>query len=363
MKRLFFALAAALLLASVSVSAQNTVITTHFEGERITGVDASYLFHVSLVKSSRSKAVVEVSNEIAKYVNISRDAAGIVAVGLRDISNKDSRELERLFNNEKLKVRLTLYLPTLNTIRLSGVTSIDTNDSFNGDNLDIHLSGNSGIRGKLNVSSVRAKVQCSGLSKIENLILDETTDLVALLSGNTGASIEAPKAAYSKLGLSGISSLRIKGVGTQGNWSVGGNSHLIAGEFTVRELNLNMSGVASAGVDVVAAGADLIVSASGNSKVDITARGVGLSKFEVSGVATLKISGNGSRGRWEASGNSRITGEEFALEELTVDASGVSSVRANVSRSLTSDTSGNASVRYSGNPARINSTNDFVRPL
>ncbi len=445
MKRLLIAFAAVLFLAPAAVTAQTTITKTWFEGERITGIDASAHFAVTLVRSAQTRAVVEVSKELEPYVTISRDGDGVVRVGRRNLSNREQREYDqdRKNNRQQQVMRLTLYLPSINTIRLSGFTSLETSDTFTGEGLDVMVSGNSEIVGELNISSTRVKVQCSGFSTAESLTLETTTDLIVLVSGNSEVSIAAPRAEMSKFGVSGFSELSISGAGGKGVWTADGNSKLYAGEFVAKELDLNVSGfsnvravVNAAGADLIAkvsgnseaainasgvrssrietsgfstvridgdggradwtvsgnsklfaegfvvkqltlstsgfsktnsvvnaAGTDLMATVTGNSEAVINARGVGSSRIETASFATVRLDGDGDRGVWTSTGNSRIEAEGFTLKDLTVDASSFSSVRANVSGSLTTKTSGSATVRYRGTPARIISSNESVKPM
>ena len=248
MKNLFLAVAAALLLTPAALSAQSTSSRTYFEGERITGVDASSAFNVVLVKSNQTKAVVEVGSDIESYVNITRSSDGIVSIGMRDMGSREWR----LFSNRPERertMRLTLYLPSLNTIRLSGATDITSNDTFTGENVDIRLSGASDIKGDLSISSERVKLQCSGASDA-SLILPATRDLVVVASGACDVDIAADGLTYSKLGASGASDITIKGDGEGGDWTASGASGIKGEDFVARELTVSASGASSARVNV-----------------------------------------------------------------------------------------------------------------
>ena len=281
MKKILFSLAAMLLLAPAALTAQRTATKTHFAGDRITGVDASSAFDVVLVKSSQTKAVVEVNDFLEDYVQISRSGDGVVTVGMRNMGRSVNREFNNLPEKQR-KMQLTLYLPSINTIRLSGASDIVAEESFSGENVDIQLSGAADIKGRLTISSERVKLQCSGASD---------------------ASLDLP------------------------------------------------------------ATRDLVVVASGASDVDITARGVAYSKLGVSGASDLTIKGNGEKGEWAVSGASEIKGDGFVAKEINVTASGASSARVNVTRTLTTETSGSSSIRYAGKPAHINNLSSSVRPL
>lgn len=278
MKKSLLALVATALFATAA-QAQQTTVQTHFQGERITGVSASYAFEVRLVKSDQTKAVVEVNDFLDRHVEISRNADGVVTVGLRS-DRTISRMLNRLDDDRRV-MRMTLYLPSVNIIRLSGAAELNASEMFTGENVDIQLSGASELE-RLNISSSRVKLQCSGASEA-SVTLTATRDLVLL--------------------------------------------------------------------------------ASGASEVDIRAQGLTYSKLGISGASEVEIKGNGEGGEWTSSGASEIDGDEFAVRDLTVTASGVSSATVNVSGTLTSKASGGSSIRYAGNPARVNNTDRSVRPL
>ncbi len=248
MKKLFFAVAAALLLTPALLSAQRTSTKNYFEGERITGIDASSSFDVVLVKSNRTKAVVEINSALESYVKISRDGSGVVSIGMHNVSDREWRNFNRLPERERT-IRLTLYLPSLNTIRLSGATDITSNDTFTGENVDIQLSGASDIMGDLSISSARVKLQCSGASDA-SLVLPATRDLVVIASGACDVDIAANGLTYSKLGASGASDITIKGDGEGGDWTASGASSIKGDDFVAKELTVNANGASSARVNV-----------------------------------------------------------------------------------------------------------------
>jgi hypothetical protein len=273
MQKIFLTLVAALLLAPAATQAQRTTgyaridTKTHFAGDRITGVAATAAFDVVLVKSDRTRAVVEVSDVIASEVRITRSGDGVVSVGLHEMSGRVQRAFNRLPDREKI-MKLTLYLPTLNTIRLTGATDLYTSDDFPGEDVDIHLSGASEIDEELVLSSRRVKIQCSGASEA-SFVLNSTDDLVVLASGASDIDIYARGVDYSKLSVSGASEVDIDGNGRQGDWTVSGASELDGEEFVMEELIVSASGVSGAKVNVTGT---LSAKASGGSNVRYAGR-------------------------------------------------------------------------------------------
>jgi hypothetical protein len=241
-------LAAALLLTvPAAAQAQQTSTKTHFAGRRITGVDAQD-FDVVLVKSDQPRAMVELAKGLERFLYIERTSEGVVSIDLRFTTEQEMKEFHRLNRGNPTK-RLTLYLPTLNTIRLQGRCELTSRDSFSGVDLDIMLANHARVNGDLKVSSEWVKVQISGSSRVENLVLNTTAQLTVVGSSLAHATIAAPKAAYSKLNMTS-GSLQISGVGEEGNWSAGGSARLIADEFIVKNLTIDAYGSSSARVNV-----------------------------------------------------------------------------------------------------------------
>jgi hypothetical protein len=247
MKKLFLTLAAAALLLPATLVAQRISTKTHFEGERITGVEASSAFDVVLVKSLQTKAVVEIDSQLASYVRISRGGDGIVSVGMRDVPNRLWRDFNRLPEKDRV-IRLTLHLPALATVRLSGASDLSASDTFGGESVDIQLSGASDIKGTLSLSSPKVKLQCSGASDA-NVHLVGTKELTVVASGACDLSIDARGLEYSKIGASGASDITLVGDGVKGDWTASGASEIRADKFALRDLSINVGGASSARVN------------------------------------------------------------------------------------------------------------------
>jgi hypothetical protein len=247
MKKFFAILAAAALLVPAAAAAQRTTTKTHFEGERITGVEASSAFDVVLVKSLQTKAVVEINSDLESYVRITRDSDGVISVGTRDVPGSLWRAFNRLSDKERT-MRLTLYLPSLETVRLSGASDISTTDTFASESVDIQLSGASDIKGTLVLSSPKVKLQCSGASD-GILQLDATRELTVVASGASDVTIHAKSLEYSKIGASGASDVTLTGTGTQGDWTASGASSIKAEKFAARDISINVGGASSARVN------------------------------------------------------------------------------------------------------------------
>jgi hypothetical protein len=357
MKR-FFLLLAVLGLAAAPLSAQQELVRlTRYEGERITGVSTSSFFRVELVQSEQTKAVVEIDAEWESYLRFSLSDEGIVTVGLRNLSRAEQREFNRL-QQERRDPTLTLYLPQIGSIHLSGASRLNASGSFTGDNASIRLSGASSLQG-LDVTGSSPRVNCDGGSRA-SLALHAVGELTVTAGGAARVELRAGGVTSSKIDVSGGAVLEVEGIEGPGVWKATGAGRIAADPCTLSGLILDADGGSTVRTSVSAG--ELTVTADGAARVELRAEGVTFSKISASGGSSVRIAGSGEAGDWRTGGAARITGEEFALRQLTVDASGGSSVRANVSENLTTRTSSTASVRYRGQP-RLQNTTDTVRPL
>jgi hypothetical protein len=261
MKKIISILAAAAMLPALA-AAQRTTTKVYFEGEAITGIEASSAFDVVLIKSLRTKAVVDIDNNLAPYVEISRGGDGIVHIELDDVPNRLWREFNRLPAKDRVQ-KLTLHLPSLTTVRMSGAADLTSTDIFPGENVDIQLSGACDIKGALAVSSEKVKIQCSGASDGQ-LILDKTRELTVVASGACDLTISARGLDYSKIGASGASDITLTGDGGQGEWTASGASEIHAERFAARDVSINVNGASSARVN---ASNNLTTKTSGASSV------------------------------------------------------------------------------------------------
>lgn len=286
MKKLIWILAASLLFSPACLLAGENIRDVRYENESITGVSASAAFQVELIQSDRTKAVLEIDEELQPYLRFSRDESGVVSVGVgalwNRMSKREQREFSRIMRIDRT-MKLTLYLPHVNAIQLSGTSRLTASDAFSGDSINIRLSGSSSLP-ELEISGATLKMECSGSS---------TASLTVHLSD------------------------------------------------------------------------DLQVSASGSTHVNLTAFGISNSILSAFSNATLTIKGDGDQGNWRSGGAARIIGDDFVLKKLSVTTLGTSSVHANVTESLTTQSGGSSSVRYRGAPSHIQSSfgGSSVQPI
>lgn len=197
MKRRIFLTALVLCLLSAAATAygqQRLVRLTRYEGSRITGVDVSSAFDVTLVPSDQTKVVAELNEELEDRLRLTLGADGIVRCAL---------ELTRPVRNAVLK--LTVYLPELTYLQASGPVKIQGAGPFGGDEASLKMSEGASLRNfeftgtqlKIDlteVASVKARSSASvvslNVSQAANLEMDLTEN--QFVGGNirsTGAVI------------------------------------------------------------------------------------------------------------------------------------------------------------------------------
>ena len=194
MKR-FYTILACLLALPAILSAEEVVRLTRYEGQAISGVSASDMFNVELVKSDQTKAIVEIDSELEEYLRFELKSGGIISVDLNIPSHK-RRQLERSFGDRSWNSRtinLTLYLPEITYIKLEDMAKLKTEDSFSTNHIEIKVSDMGKVHGiTLNVSTADVKAEDMGV-----VTLALTADQVTLKADDmakiniTGESREA----------------------------------------------------------------------------------------------------------------------------------------------------------------------------
>lgn len=121
-------------------------------------------------------------------------------------------------------------------------------------------------------------------------------------------------------------------------------------EITMPSLTYaEFSGAANATVRGFSGNQNFGLLLSGASKADVDVQATRAS-LRLSGASNLDLRGNFQRIEADASGASRLEAFSAPAEEGDVEASGASSIRLNVSRSLKAVATGASSVVYRGNP-------------
>jgi hypothetical protein len=156
--------------------------------------------------------------------------------------------------------------------------------------------------------------------------------------------------------------------------SVGGSGDLIGETKIITDnIDLNVSGSGNMKVEVEASGdMESDVSGSGNielegkcknfnsdvsgsGKVIMSLTASGDAEFGVSGSGKIEASGSASRVKTSISGSGKVLAGDLETNSCEVRITGSGDVEINVKNELDANITGSGSVRYKGNPSKINS--------
>ncbi len=233
--------------------------TTHFAGETITGVETTGPIKVVLVKSAATKVVVAPS-ELSQYIRLDRKSDGVVRVDLDDVPDQVWR---RANQGRKDVLMVAIYLPQLQTVRLSGASLLESNDVFASPSVDVMIAGASKVDDLDLSGSKNVKFQTSGASSID-LRVDGVESLILMIAGASKVDVDAKGVGYSKIAVAGTSKVEIEGSSRRSEVSVAGVSWFMGEDFAVEDMTLSVDGVSNARVKV---SDELSVSAVGMSNV------------------------------------------------------------------------------------------------
>lgn len=181
MKKLYPVLIAAFLLVPLSLSAKEVVRLTRYAGETITGVNASHMFQVTLVKSNEARAVVEVDPDIEQFLRFERNSDGVVRVDMQ-VPRMEERRFQRNLDNfwKGKTLKLTLYLPEIESIRLSSMATLTTDDTFTGKNVNIRVESMGKLR-NLDLRADSLDIRCEDMGSA--IVTAQLSKLTARASG------------------------------------------------------------------------------------------------------------------------------------------------------------------------------------
>ena len=156
--------------------------------------------------------------------------------------------------------------------------------------------------------------------------------------------------------------------------NVGGSGDLIGEtKIVTGDIDLNVSGSGNMKVEVEASGdMESDVSGSGNidlrgkcesfssdvsgsGRVMLTLNASGNADFGVSGSGKIEARGNASKVKASISGSGRVLAADLETNSCEVRITGSGDVEINVKNELDANITGSGSVRYKGNPSKVNS--------
>lgn len=156
--------------------------------------------------------------------------------------------------------------------------------------------------------------------------------------------------------------------------NVGGSGDIIGEtKITTKDINLNVSGSGNMKVEVEASGElESDVSGSGNidlkgtcssfnsdvsgsGRVNVSLRASGDAEFGVTGSGKIEATGSADKVKTSISGSGRLLAANLETNSCEVRITGSGDVEINVKNELDANITGSGSVRYKGNPSKVNS--------
>ncbi|MBQ8061314.1 MAG: DUF2807 domain-containing protein [Bacteroidales bacterium] len=278
MKKLLFAVAA-MLCALSSLSAESVAndkyVTKDYDLKDFTGIVASGIYEVQLVKSNTWKVSVSVPEPLEDYLDV-RVINGKLVLAMKSVPVKISK------NYGKWNLTAKVAIPVLKSVHLSGASKLECADSFD-------------------IGGGTFKLEVSGASKANGLdIIARELDME--MGGATSASLSGTFE-HAEIEMGGASKCNFDIDADRLDQELSGAAKAYhSGEFTE--------------VDVEASGACLFSFKGSADKMDI--EGSGAAKIE---------SSKGSARDVKASISGAAYAEINALENLLVEVSGGGSIR------------------------------------
>lgn len=202
MKRLISLLTVIVASAAFLVDGCFAAIRTEsFDFSDFTGINASGGYDIELVKSDIFSVIVEADDELMPYVEV-RCIRGILTIEMRKLPLK-------LSISKKEEPKVTVTMPVVNSIVLSGSCDLRSNDTFSTSGMtrfSLNVSGASDVE-DFGIVAPEIVVTASGASDVE--LQGETTDLDVKVSGASDFDGENLKAENVKVTASGASDVDI----------------------------------------------------------------------------------------------------------------------------------------------------------
>lgn len=256
--RKFLATILVLALALTSIYAESNTKTRSFKYDDITSIIAGSIYQINVTKGSSNMVEVIYPKELEGKLNISSYTPGELVFGLDNSDNKNSRYKK---HETDYKIIVNMSMQTIRKIKLSGVSSFRSNDSFKTDDLDIIISGVSLLK-DLNISGKNINLKISGVSNAS--IKGNFNNLNVIESGVSQFSFDGNVKEQTYIKLSGSSSAFLKGTGTDIYSSCSGTSKIDAKNFIAKNGEAYASGVSN--IDIYSS-ANLKLKASSPCKI------------------------------------------------------------------------------------------------
>lgn len=242
------------LLVSMAAMAKDKV--KEIKTEPFNSLEITSMFDVKLIKSNKCKVVVtydeEIENNLKVYVRNGKLFLGV------DYGNFFDKTMSR-FSNPTLKAEV--YMPEMESLEMSGVSKLYSEDEFKVSDFEAEISGASEIY-NLALKGNEAEIEISGASDVKL-----NTNIKECRISVSGSSYAEVLGNFSDLRAqcSGASSLVMEGEAKDAKCKCSGTSSIKAGKLNAEVMDAQASGASKITVRVEE---KLIVNLSGASTIN-----------------------------------------------------------------------------------------------
>ena len=242
---------------SQSFAQSSRKVTREVPISQVRQIEVSDNIIVDLTQGSTESAVIHTTDKLLGYVVVKQVGDKL------SIKLKESNPLRRIRKEHHVLVSLTL--PSLTSISLTGAAEVRSKGEFEADKLTLSLSGGSEMKG-LSALTKTTIISLSGASELDASIVG-TVSLVA--SGSSDGNIHIGSAPMVVLSVSGNSEIELSGAANQTKIVASGASEIDADKFRTAETDVVASGSSEV---AIAVSRKLDYTLSGSSELKVYGR-------------------------------------------------------------------------------------------
>lgn len=324
--------------ASASSLQSSRTQITRFQGASIKGIEVRSAIEVEVISTSSTKVIADLPRDLEPYFVMEMRNDGTLVLERKNTSGR------RTYGS----IKVTVYTSVLNTLKVSGASSVKCTGKFTGDRLNLDVSGSSTVSNLGHKTSGDVKINCSGASKITNAdIIGSNVNITVsgssvfepILRANRGLQISVSGASKTKGQYVSFGDTKV---------SVSGSSYAEMDASAEGVVTLTVSGASSFKEGFRCAGFRGEV--SGSSSYQGTLACSGAAEFKVSSASTANVSGKARDLKLEVKGSSNFKSGSFSANTCNARISGASSGNLMVVSELSANVSGSSSFKYTGSP-------------
>ena len=215
------------------------------------GIDASSVFNITVAKGNSESLTIEADEAIMQYVR-SEVRNGVLHLYLDRGAERTTRNIRTL--------KAFVVMRDLESVSLSGASSLTANDLFSPRQFTGECSGASSIAVNVNTNSL--KIEASGTGKI-HLKANVVGDAALNVSGSSKIQGDL-KANNVNFSSSGVGIVELTGAANDIVIQISGTARIRAENFVVKKATINSSGTGNVRINVTDA---MTVNSSGASSI------------------------------------------------------------------------------------------------